>query len=94
MVIYAVIAIALLAKTDQYGDLAQYAAVFFGTLAVYALFSYLFNKTLFMYFIPSSGSGVSIGFKRSLIEGMSVGLEEALRVMTLIAALVRMNTQR
>lgn len=94
MVVFAVIAIALQIETVQYGELAQYAAIAFGVLAVYSLLSYLFNKTLFMYFIPSSGSGVSIGFKRSLIEGVSVGPEEAQKVMTLIAALVRMNTQR
>lgn len=54
---------------------------------------YFFRKTLVLYFIPSSGTVLSIAFKRSLIEGVSVGREQAQGVIELISLLVRRNTQ-
>lgn len=90
---FVVIGIVLSVYSLQYGQVAGIAAKVLWVLAVVEFICYFFRKTLIMYFIPASGTVLSISFKRSLIEGVSVGREEANKATELISSLVRRNTQ-
>ena len=48
------------------------------------LFLYFFNKSMILFAIPNSGSGASIVFKRSLIEGVNLTEEDANRVIGIL----------
>ena len=92
VIVFAAIAVYLQVAALQYGDVARYASILCFVLAAVSLFRYVFGKTLVMYFIPSSGEGTTMSFKRSLIEGVSVGPDEARAAIKVVSDLVRRNT--
>ena len=51
-------------------------------------FLYFFRKSMLLYAISSSGSGVFIIFKRSLIENENITEEDAYRIIALVTRLV------
>jgi hypothetical protein len=51
-------------------------------------FLYFFRKSMLLYAIPNSGSGVFIIFKRSLIENENITEEDAYRIIALVTRLV------
>ena len=59
-----------------------------------ALFLYYTRKSLVIYFIPDSGSITSMCFKRSIIEGVSLGEKDADRIIAIVDRLVERNTAR
>lgn len=57
-------------------------------LAVVCVVAFFLKKTLVLFIIPGSSVGVTIAFKRSVIEGVNVGEAEARQIVELLTYLV------
>jgi formate dehydrogenase assembly factor FdhD len=73
------------------------STIMFYTLFAATLISilyYVFNKTLTLGFVESSGIINSIRFKRSFIENMEINQEEAKKVCYIIQKLIEFRNKR
>ena len=74
------------------GDAVALGFVFLLAAAALVVVYYL-QKTLTLFFLPPSGTGACLSFKRSVIEGVSVDEREAYEVVELVTSLIELNTK-
>ena len=54
---------------------------------------YCLKKTLTLFFVPPSGVGASVGFKRSVIEGVNIDERQAFEIIGIVTELIEKNTR-
>lgn len=67
--------------------------MFFG-VAIFCAIAYYAGNVLMLYALPESGVGPIIGFKRSIIEGVSIDEEQANKIIAVIMTLIETGSDK
>lgn len=74
-------------------DIPAGAAFFNFVVSGLCILFYYLKKTLTLFFIPPSGVGVCVGFKRSVIEGVNIDERQAFDIIGIVTELIEKNTR-
>jgi len=87
LIVVAVILL-LLALVASFQDVPGIVVFLLFASTIGCAIAYFLKKTLLLFALPGSGFGPIIGFKRSVIEGVSVDEKQAMKIVEIVTALI------